>query len=201
LIRSFLFDLGNVLVTFSHERMFKQLARVCGVAPGRIRKLFDEDGLLREFDCGRVTPDDVCKSLEAVAGKPLDRSTLLEAGSNIFERNAPMDSIVEALAGRGFRLVLFSNTCAPHWEFVLKNFPVVHRFHAHVLSYEVGAMKPEAAMFAAALTAIDCEPGECVYTDDIAEYVAAGRRHGFRAIDFKGPDAFHRELAALGVFL
>ena len=46
--------------------------------------------------------------------------------------------------------------------------PLLERFDALVLSYEVGAVKPEPAIFEAALKAIECRPAECFFADDIA---------------------------------
>ena len=54
-------------------------------------------------------------------------------------------------------------------------------FDELVLSYRVGAMKPATPIFEAVLAAIGCEPDECFYTDDIAEYVEKARGFGLHA--------------------
>ncbi len=76
---------------------------------------------------------------------------------------------------------------------------MLQRFDACVLSYQVGAVKPEKAIFRAALDAIGCLPAECFYTDDVVQYVEAGRAFGLLAEVFTGVPSLVRKLQGLGV--
>ena len=67
------------------------------------------------------------------------------------------------------------------------------------LSCGVGAIKPEPAIFQAALNQIGCRPAECFYTDDIAQYVEAGRQHGLSAEVFTDVSNLRQHLAERGV--
>jgi putative hydrolase of the HAD superfamily len=89
--------------------------------------------------------------------------------------------VLDGLRELDIRLVLLSNTSVSHFEFIQERFDVLDRFDDFVVSYRVGAIKPERAIFEAAISAIECKPGECFYTDDIAEYVSIGRQFGFQA--------------------
>ena len=80
-----------------------------------------------------------------------------------------------------------------------QQFGILDAFDALVTSCSVGALKPSDAMYAAALREIQCDPGECFYTDDIPEYVAAGRRHGLLAEVFTDAAALRSKLKALDV--
>lgn len=199
MIETFLFDLGGVLVRFSHERMFTQMAAVCGVDAKAFAQQLQDDGLMRDFERGRVDEDTFVGRVERLAGRSFERGELLEAGSNIFEPLQPSLDLVEHLKWSGFRMVLISNTCVSHFDFLRRRHEFLDWFDARVLSYEVNAVKPEPAIFEAALAAIDCPPECCLYIDDIAEYVAAGRQFGLLGYEFDGIEPLRREIERLGV--
>ena len=99
------------------------------------------------------------------------------------------------------RLVLLSNTCQTHFDWVWEHYDILQRFDAHVTSCGVGAVKPEPAIFQAALNQIACQPGECFYTDDISNYVDAGRQHGLSAEVFTDVPSLMRHLQDRGVLV
>jgi len=200
-IQAFLFDMGNVLVHFSHERMCAQIGNLCGRSAPEIRGLLIESGLQWEFERGLITETEFHRRIEGLVDRDLEIERLLYAGSNIFELNTDIVPVIDALSKQGHRLVLLSNTSVSHFEFVSRNFTVLDRFDDYVLSYRVGALKPSPVIFEAALQAIQCPPDCCFYTDDIPEYVAAGRKHGLRAEVFTTATALVSQVLAMGVRL
>jgi putative hydrolase of the HAD superfamily len=198
-VRTLLIDLGNVLLHFSHERMCVQLAEACQVPLASLKRILFQEQLQRRFERGEVSEAGFREVLEATLGRPLDAEVLRRAGSDIFALNEPMVPLLDCWKSDGYRLVLLSNTCITHYEWVLEHFDLLNRFDHCVLSYRVGAVKPEEAIFRAALKAIECSPQECFYTDDIAEYVARGRSFGLHAEVFRDVPSLSRQLEKLGV--
>jgi putative hydrolase of the HAD superfamily len=198
-IRTFLFDLGNVLVRFSHERMYRQLGSVCDRSPEEIIKFAESTGLLLGYETGLVDNDGFHAAFEEWLKRPVAKDALLTAGSDIFHLNEPMDEVLTSIARQGYRLVLLSNTCPAHYERVSTSWEFLDQFDHLVLSYEVGAMKPSPKIYQAALKAIECEPSECLYTDDIAEYVYVGKSHGLHGVVFQSSEQFVREIENHGV--
>jgi putative hydrolase of the HAD superfamily len=194
-------DLGNVVVYFSHERMCAQIGALCGRTAAEMRGHLLDSGLEWDFERGRIAEAEFQRRLEAAVGQPFDVAELRRAASDIFELNAAMVPVLDDLRRCGLRLVLISNTNVAHIEWVRAQFDVLDRFDECVFSYQVGAIKPEPAMFEAALRAVCCAPGECFYTDDIAEYVALGREYGLQAEVFIGVPELKRQLAERGVAL
>ena len=82
---------------------------------------------------------------------------------------------------------------------VWEAYPILHQFHHLVLSHEVQAMKPEPAIYAAALAEAQADPGECFFTDDIAAYVEGARQAGMQAEQFLGYEKLLGDLRARGV--
>ena len=201
MIETFLFDLGNVLVRFSHERMCAQIGALCGRSSAEMRRLLIDSQLQWEFERGKLTEQEFHQRLQKVVAHSLELQELVHAGSDIFELNSPVVPIVETLRARGHRLVLLSNTSISHFEFVSRNFDILRHFDDFVLSYEVGALKPEGTIFHEALKKIQCPPERCFYTDDIPEYVAAGRTHGLQAEVFTTAEALAGHLSQRGITL
>jgi len=195
MIHTCLFDLGNVLVRFSHTTMCSQIGALCGRSHEAIRDLLHDSGLQGKFEKGLLSAGKFHRELEALVGVNIDPGELQRAGSEIFTLIEPMPAILDALKASGHRLVLMSNTSVTHFEFIIDRFDVLSRFDECVLSYKVGAVKPQPAIFRAAIKAIGCAPGECFYTDDIPEYVTAARTYGFQADVFTDPPTLLEQLA------
>ena len=199
MIRTFLFDMGNVLVHFSHERMCEQIGSLCGQSGLEIRQLLIHSGRQWDFERGRVTPDEFHDWFETNTGSQVAREDLAVAASDIFTLNTPIVPVLDELKSRGHRLVLLSNTSIFHYEFIRDRFQVLNRFDDFVLSFEVQAIKPEPEIYQAALAKIGCHPSECFYTDDIPQYIESGRQHGLDAEVFTTVDSLKLQLACRGI--
>lgn len=202
MIRTVLFDLGNVLFHFSHQKMCAQIAAVCGEEEHVITQRLLDSGLLAAFEQGSISEQQFYEQLTNHRTSPSGRqaaahqAAVQQAGSDIFSFNDPMQNILESLQQQNIRLVLLSNTNRWHYEWICNRYHCLQQFDAVVTSFEVQASKPEPAIFEAALNVIDCQPGECFYTDDILEYVEVGRQFGLHAEQFTNAATLRDQLAA-----
>ncbi len=76
---------------------------------------------------------------------------------------------------------------------------MLRQFHDYVLSYQVGAAKPEAKIYREAIARAQCSPEECLFIDDLAVNVEAAREHGMDAVQFLTAEQLDRELRARGL--
>jgi putative hydrolase of the HAD superfamily len=201
MLETLVFDMGNVLVHFSHEKMCAQIGALCGWSPPEARTRLLDSGWQAAFERGLKPPAQIHCELEAELGRPIDLAALRHAASDIFVLNTPIVPILDQLIARGHRLVLLSNTSLWHFEIIRKTFSVLERFDDFVLSCDVQAMKPEPAIFEAVVAKLQCPPRRAFYTEDLAAYVAAGRTHGLHAEIFTDVPALVRHLTARGVSL
>ncbi|MGD9856584.1 MAG: HAD family hydrolase [Planctomycetaceae bacterium] len=199
MIQTVFFDMGNVLVHFSHERMCQQIGTLCGQDAAAIRSVLFGTGLQYDFERGRISETQMHRRLQTAVGCQLDYDALLRAVSDIFWLNESIVPVVNAVKSRGLRVVLLSNTCVTHLNWVRREFDVLARFDQLVASYEAGAIKPEPAIFEAALAAAHCEPQECFYTDDVPENVAAARTYGIDAEVYVDTPSLVGQLLARGI--
>jgi putative hydrolase of the HAD superfamily len=196
--RALLVDLGKVLVAFDHRVTCERMSEATGVPADRLRGvLFGE--LEGDFDRGRLTATGFFRACEArLALSPVPDETWVGAWRDIF---TPLPEAIAAL-GRvrpGVRRVLVSNTNALHWEGVLAVFRPEELLDEVVLSFRIGAAKPDPAFWEAALAAAGCGPDECVYADDRPELVAAASSFGIPGFVVDGPATFARGLARFGL--
>jgi glucose-1-phosphatase len=194
-IEAFLFDMGDVLIKFSHARMFRQLGEVLGRDADEVKRAVVDSGTFVGYDRGDLSDDEMFTRIQSLSARELDRDAVWNALSDIFEPSPGMFELLTDLKARGFRMVLLSNTCRPHIDFVRARFPILGLLDDCVLSFEVGAVKPEPAIFHSALAKISVPPERCFYTDDIPAYVEVGRAHGLQAEVFTGVDDLRRQLA------
>lgn len=200
-IKALLFDLGNVLLYFSHDRMREQLARVTGLSVPEVRALLDEDRRQWRYEAGDVTTDEIHELFRGKARRPFERQDLLHAASDIFTAHAEMVPVLEQLKAKGYRLVIVSNTNEAHMDHAASRYECFRYFDEKIYSYAVKAMKPDPAFYEAAHRAAGCRKEECLFADDLAENVEGARRFGFRGVVFTTTAAFKREAAGHGIVL
>jgi glucose-1-phosphatase len=137
---------------------------------------------------------EVCK----IASLSMPEEEFVSAYTDIFTPKPATLDLVRHLKGR-YRLGLLSNTNQWHYEFGIRPVPIFPLFEAVTLSFEVRAMKPDPAIYADMLRKLALPADACVYIDDIAEYVEAGRALGFRAIRYTDHERLIRDLTAIGI--
>ena len=199
MIKAILFDLGRVIVPFDFGRGYRRLEEHCGIPAAEIPARIGRTDLVRRLESGRVTGEGFYAEFSAHLGLRISYEEFCAIWSSIFLPHTLVpESLVEGLASR-YRLVLLSNTNSIHFKMIRENYPLLRHFHSFVLSYEVGAMKPEPAIYQRAIEAAGCRASECFFTDDIAEYVAGARSAGIDAVQFENAMQLEGELTARGV--
>ena len=63
-----------------------------------------------------------------------------------------------------------------------------------MLSFRIGAVKPEVAIFQAAAEMAGCRAEEIFFVDDLPGHVAGARAAGFDAVQFVGAERLAEEL-------
>ncbi len=194
-IKVVMIDLGNVLLFFSHQRMFSQMAKVLKCDVARVEEHLKDKGNLFQLEAGMVLAEVFLRDLNNSCSQSggldgdLDRSLRL-AMSDIFSPNEAMIGLLDILKEKGMKLILVSNTSSIHFDFIKNRCPWLSVFDSLVLSYEVRAMKPDPAYYSEALR-VAKEPSEsCLFIDDIAENVAGAGRAGFQTHQYRNRDEF-----------
>lgn len=192
---TFLYDIGRVLLDFDFEGSLSRLLPAdCPDPADRLARLLDRKDA---FEAGAIDPDQYTDWALQMLGSGATPEEFRDAWRNIFTPNRPMWDCVRTLAGRGHRLILFSNTNAIHCPWVFDAFPEFALFDAAVLSFEAGSIKPEPRIYQHAVQVHDLIPAETLYIDDLPANIATGRDFGFHCwqYDLRDHAAFESWLA------
>jgi FMN phosphatase YigB (HAD superfamily) len=198
------FDMGNVLLHFSHEKMAGQMARVVGIEAAQAWRILFEghEALEWQYERGALTREEFYRGFCGAAGASADIDRLDAAGNDIFELNAPIIGPVGRLAGAGYRLGICSNTTLSHWTYCTSRFRVLTAvFSVHAMSYELKAMKPDPKFYAAAAALAGVGPDGIFFTDDRADNVAAAIDAGWDAVQFESVSQLNEALRSRGVVI
>lgn len=201
MLKTVYFDLGNVLVFFSLPKMLEQMGKCTGLSSEDVKHLLFNTNLRELYEKGVIHTDDLFKAFQNRSSKPFTLEEFTHSFCNIFTPNLDLWKVVEKLKKQNIRLILLSNTSECHYNYSAANFPVLNLFDHKVLSYEVGAWKPDEQIFKKALEHAQCDPADCFYTDDIPEFIESARRIGLKGEVYTGVDKLKKDLSKLGLQL
>lgn len=198
MIRTVLFDLGNVIVPLDFARAYRKASRLTGLNEREIAKLLDESGLAVPYESGWITSAEFHRRTEELLGLGLGFDDFGALWGDMFGEEPLIgeEFLDELKEDVGFAML--SNTNELHFQWITQRYAVARRFETTILSYEVGAMKPDAKIYQAALEATGSRPEECFFTDDKPENIEGARAVGIQAELFEGAGKLREQLAALG---
>ena len=202
MIKGIIFDFGNVLCTFTNELFLHRLSDITGKSRD---KLFDiiyiKSGLPKKFESGEISTQQFFEELSKICGLTVPYKELHEIYSkDKFTRIEGMCEIAQSLMKK-YKVALLSNTGEWDFEYMKQVAPEIRSFTTISTSFESKAMKPSTKMYTETLQKLQLLPEECIYTDDIIEYVTVSQSLGMNGVHFKGKDDFVASLAQLGVVI
>lgn len=183
-----IFDFGNVIATFDHGIACRQLSQLSNyvVSESTVRRVIFMSGLEARFDRGEFSAPAFIASLRRDLHISASDDEVARAWSDMFSPNVAIYETIRHIKAAQGRLVLASNTNELHYREISRRFgEILDLFDEQVLSFRIGAAKPDLRFFDACLNA---RRGalRCVYLDDREDFVEAARSHGFEALVYSG---------------
>ena len=111
----------------------------------------------------------------------------------------PMVNLQAALRQGGLPAYVFSNTNELAVEHIRRSFPFYANFDGYILSYQHGAMKPDARLYEVVERQSAHRGAEILYLDDRPENVAAGAARGWQVILHQTPAQTQAAIRKLGL--
>jgi 2-haloacid dehalogenase len=184
-LEAMIWDLGNVLVHWDRERLYRQLfpETAEGVAAMQdfLANVLPMKPFNERIDLGE-NPMALCE--EFVVANPTIDPTLIRAYatrwpemlSGPIEANAALLREVRAAGIPCFALSNWGVDMATAQEL----YPVLLEFDGRVISGEEGVVKPDPAIFHIVLDRFGLNASRCLFVDDNADNIAAAALLGFR---------------------
>jgi len=196
------FDLGNVLCPFDRAVEVRQVAEVSGVAEEKVREvLLGEQGVLWKAERGELDDRGLHWEFCRLTASRVDMAVFLRANADIFTLNGELVPLVAQLEDAQIPLGILSNTCSSHWQHLSdgRYAILLSPFRQRILSYEVGATKPDEKIFRRAIELARVPSEKILYIDDLPGHVEAAKKLGIDAMQYTTTDALVRELLKRGV--
>jgi putative hydrolase of the HAD superfamily len=199
LIKTIVFDFGNVVGFFDPRLLFNRLAPHTDLAAEALRAGFYAANLEEEYESGRLDTPEFLRRLLAVWQLRCDATFLAAAWADIFTPNPDVCALLPLLKPR-YRLLLGSNTNELHAQQFCRQFAEhLSVFDALVLSHEIGVRKPRAGFFEHCRRLAGCAARECLFIDDLPANVAGARALGWQGIVYTDFGDLRKQLKGLGV--
>jgi putative hydrolase of the HAD superfamily len=170
------------------------LAQLSAYTPEQIYEAGLKTHLVQDYEMGRLCSREFQRAICRKLKMDIEYPDFAQMWNDIFSENKQVSELIRALS-KNYRLFLLSNTNELHFDFARKNFPLLDEFEEYILSYCLGCTKPDPRIFQEAIRRAGCKPGEIVYIDDIAEYVAAAESLGIQGIHFHSSRQLKDELS------
>lgn len=190
-VKVLLWDLGGVLIPFSHGRLWRNFLRMLpiGVSIGLLFKRAElQQKLFRpldDFEKGLCSFDDLKDAVEKELGIILDRERFRTAWNDIFGKTGETAAFARKLHEK-YPCFVLSNTNVEHLEYVKNKAPELLFMDGFIPSYEVHALKPEKEFYERALEIVGEKAENCLLIDDRLENVEGARAVGIQAVLYRG---------------
>lgn len=178
--RAFLIDLYDTLVRSDWDRWRAELSAGAGISLEALDRAFHETRAARNTGEYRDLHDST-RAVVLAAGLPDDPEIVrwwvamdekfIEDGIELHDDALPT---IRALRERGDRTVLVSN-CGHDTRLLVDRLGLEQEFDALILSFELGYRKPDAAIYEAAMLAVQARPDQSLFVDDQVDYCDGAR--------------------------
>ena len=178
------FDLGMVLIPYDYNIALERLEKIeKGFGVNCLNHYKANYEIHRRFERGDISEDEFLNKIMVVFDGKVDKETFKKIYSEIFIVNEDVAALLPELK-KNYKLILLSNTNSIHREYGWKNYGFLKYFNKLILSYEVGAVKPEEKIYRAVEKVSERHPYELVFIDDVKEYADAAIKCGWDGIQF-----------------
>ena len=176
------FDLGKVLLDFDYGIAARRIAARGTITPAEVKDFIDHSPLLFRYETGLLTKAQFFDEIRAASGFAGDIVEFSGFFADIFVAIEPMVALHAALRRQGVPTYIFSNTNELAIDHIRERFPFFNGFDGYILSYEQGAMKPDARIYEVVERQSGRTGEDILYLDDRPENVAAGAARGWQVI-------------------
>ena len=199
MIRTIIFDIGNVLTVFG----WKDFLRSFGFdseTEEKVAKATMDNVFWNEFDRGQLSDEEMLAGF--IRNDPSVEKEIRQIFENmhgILTRADYAIPWIRELKAAGYQVLVLSNFS----DKVARDNPDALDFLEYVdggiLSYRDGVIKPDPAIYRLLISRYDLKPEECVFLDDTQKNLDAAEKFGIHTILFRGMEEAKERLRELGV--
>jgi glucose-1-phosphatase len=179
------FDLGKVLLHFDWQLMLDRVAEKAPLPPDEISRLLKEDRQVLAYEVGGITSAKFFSHLKKLLKYKGTAKEMRACFSDIF-KPMPEHIALAALLAPHYPLALISNTNEAHIVHAEATYSFFSLFPVRIYSHQVKAMKPNRAIYQAALKALGgIDPLETLFIDDVEANILGAVKLGWQTIHLR----------------
>lgn len=199
MIKTVIFDIGNVLADFSWEPFFRKF----GFSEEVLEKLANatvKSPQWHEFDRGALATEEIVEAFIANDPEVEEQIRLVfENLKGIVTKREYAVEWIKHLKKKGLQVLYLSNFAEITKEHCKDALEFMAYTDGGIMSYELQLVKPDPAFFQALIDKYDLKPQECVFIDDTWVNVEAAAQMGFHTVHAKEHLQVLEDLKVLGV--
>lgn len=192
--RLLILDMMDTFVLDPFTRLFPSL---CGMRMERLLELKDPDSW-PEFELGKIDEAEYLRRFyrKETSMKLADPEDFKRRLFNSYTFVCGMERLLSELKTNGQVMWVHSNY-SPWFEQIRARLDLDRFFKGYVLSYQIGARKPDPVSYERALALIGRSADQCLFVDDRRVNVEAAKETGMQALLFQNAYDLSRDLKAL----
>ncbi len=201
MIKNLIFDLGGVIMTIDQSEALRRFKETGLTDAETYLDPYTQSGIFGDVEEGKITAEEFRAELSRIIGRELtfDECKYCWLG---YRKEVPARNldVLRDLRGKGYRLILLSNTNPFMMSWALSNdfdggkASLSDYFDALYLSFRIGVMKPDLKFFQAVIDNEGINPEESLFVDDGPRNIEAARRLGFNTMCPKNGEDWTGEL-------
>ena len=185
MIKTVIFDIGNVLTDFAWQEMYKEKG-LGGETFDRVAKATVQSPYWCELDRGIMTFSEVMDKFVSLDIEMEDeiRRVLADMHGIVTGRSYAVPWVC-SLKEQGLQVYVLSNFSEKIWKECLDALEFYEFTDGGIISYKDHLIKPDPAIYQLLLDRYGLNPEECVFVDDLKDNVEAARKIGIHGIVFE----------------
>lgn len=199
MIKNVIFDLGNVLLTFSPV----EYLRTKIADEDKVQQVYHEIFLSEEWlmlDRGIITEKEAVRRI--IQRNPANGQFIELAMNRWYDSLVPIEetvNILKEVKAKGIRTYILSNFHLLAYNNVSSKYDFFQYFDEGIISYSVNLLKPEKEIYDSLIARCGIDPAESIFIDDTKVNIEAAEQLGFKAIWFDTPKALQADLLKWGI--
>ena len=199
MIKATIFDFGNVICNFDNNIFIERISKYTEKNKEELHDIiFNSSELMKKYETGLISSEEFFNEAVERCSLSITKQEFIKAFTDIFTPIPTTFELIKKLKKR-YKIALLSNTNEWDFEYGIKTTEIFPLFDAVTLSFEVKSKKPEEKIYRDVLNKLKLKPEECVFIDDIQEFVESANKIGMRGIHYTSYEKLIESLKNLKV--
>lgn len=199
MIRTIIFDIGNVLADFCWEAHYRRFGYT-GERLERLAAATVKNDAWNEYDRGVLTDEEVLQRfIDSDPEMETDIRRCLANVEGMVTRNDYAIPWIQELKREGYQTLYLSNFSKKAAKECRKALDFLPHMDGGILSYQDKVIKPMPEIYQLLIDRYQLVPEECVFLDDTQKNLTGAEVFGIHTILFKNQEQTKEELRKLGV--